>query len=443
MRTPVCDFVAGYAASDTVRLHMPGHKGVGELESLDITEVKGADSLYEADGIIAESEKNASELFGSRTFYSTEGSSHAIRAMLYLATLDAKRRGIRPLILAGRNAHRVFISAAALIGFDVEWLPAGDSYLSAPITKEGLRGALDKMSEKPAAVYLTSPDYLGFTSDISGISEVCLERGILLLVDNAHGAYLKFLTPSRHPIDLGADMCADSAHKTLPALTGGAYLHISAAADERLPDGARSALALFGSTSPSYLILASLDKINPYLKTDFAKDLSIIVDKVKDIRADLEKLGYSTFGDEEMKITINAKNYGYLGDELAELLRNSGIEPEFSDRDFLTLMPSPSDPSSLDKLFKCLSGIKRRKPITERAPRMHTAERVMSIREATLSPSEVLPLSECVGRILATAEVSCPPAVPILIPGERIAREHLEALSYYGTSTLRVLCENI
>ena len=121
MNTPICDFVRSYARTNVLRLHMPGHKGVGVLgvEKLDITEIEGADSLYEASGVIRESEENASQLFGCPTFYSTEGSSLCIRAMMYLIRLQA---GEKPLIWAGRNAHKTFLSAAALLDLDVEWL---------------------------------------------------------------------------------------------------------------------------------------------------------------------------------------------------------------------------------------------------------------------------------------------------------------------------------
>ena len=109
MTTPICDFVRSYAEGKTVRMHMPGHKGKPVLgpEALDITEIAGADVLYSSEGIIRESEKNTARLFGSaRTVYSTEGSSLGIRAMLYLAELDARRRG-KPgaVIAAGRNRH--------------------------------------------------------------------------------------------------------------------------------------------------------------------------------------------------------------------------------------------------------------------------------------------------------------------------------------------------
>ena len=134
MKTPIADFVRRYGAGGTLRLHMPGHKGRGPLgvESLDITEIQGADSLYEASGVIRESEENASGLFGCPTYYSVEGSSQCIRAMVYLALLRAKAQGRRPLIAAGRNAHRTFLGALALLDVEVLWLMprAGEGYLS-------------------------------------------------------------------------------------------------------------------------------------------------------------------------------------------------------------------------------------------------------------------------------------------------------------------------
>ena len=240
MKTPICDFVSAYAAADPLRLHMPGHKGVPVLgaEPLDITEVPGADVLYDARGVIAESEGIAAGLFGSgRTLYACEGSSLAVRAMLYLALLADGGGGARPLVLAGRNAHRSFLSAAALLDFDVEWLrpqPA-DSRLTCRVTPDALDARLAALPRRPAAVYVTSPDYLGHMVDVAGLSAVCRRYGVPLLVDNAHGAYLRFLPADAHPMTLGADMCCDSAHKTLPVLTGGAYLHISASAPPLFP----------------------------------------------------------------------------------------------------------------------------------------------------------------------------------------------------------------
>ena len=223
MNTPICDFVKKYARSDGVRLHMPGHKGASILgfEKYDITEIGGADSLYEADGIIAESEKNASKLFGCPTFYSTEGSSQCIRAMLHLICAGARKNGRKPVIAAGRNAHKTFISAAALIDFDIIWLTsAEDSYLSCTIDANSIEKLLESSDVRPDAVYVTSPDYLGNMADVEKIAALCHRHGVILAVDNAHGAYLGFLVKS--PIDLGADLFCSSAHKTLPVLTGGA-----------------------------------------------------------------------------------------------------------------------------------------------------------------------------------------------------------------------------
>lgn len=395
MNTPICDFVRQY---DRKRWHMPGHKGKGVLgvEKYDITEVAGADSLYTADGIIAESEANASRLFGCPTFYSTEGSSHCIRAMLYLATRKKRR------VLAFRNCHTAFLSAAALLDLDVTWV---DDMTALNVTSEY------------AALYVTSPDYLGRMADISALAERCHAVGVKLLVDNAHGAYLRFLSPSLHPMDLGADMCCDSAHKTLPVLTGGAYLHT------KEPDGVKEALALFGSTSPSYLILQSLDAANLFLE-NFHPALTV------------PDLPFARVGDEPLKVTIAPKMRGYTGLELAEILRGNGYECEFADPDFLVLMPQSGEDLSI---LASLLDLPKRAPILERPPQPMRPKQAMSIREAMLSESERVPVSQALGRVLAQPSVYCPPAIPILVCGEVIDEAALEAFSYYNIEEIRVV----
>lgn len=437
MDTPICDFVRKYAESEAIRLHMPGHKGKNQLgvESMDITEIDGADSLYEASGIIRQSEENVSRLFGCPTFYSTEGSSQCIRAMLYLAMLHAKERGKRPLIAAGRNAHKTFLTGAALLDLDVKWLypKEAGSYLSCDLTVEDVEAVLE--AEKPTAVYLTSPDYLGNVADIAGIAEVCHSHGALLLVDNAHGAYLKFLRPSRHPMDLGADLCCDSAHKTLPVLTGGAYLH----GTEKFRDWAKNALALFGSTSPSYLILQSLDGANPYLAS-LADKLKEFVPCVEAVKETLTKKGYVLYGQEPLKITISAKSYGYTGQELAEILLNCHIVSEFADPDFLVLMLTPENsPRELDALAKALLSVPEKAPIPGQPPRFQPGQRVCSPREAMLSPMEEVPVEKSEGRVLAAATVGCPPAVPIVVSGERIDAHAVRCFQYYGITHCSVI----
>lgn len=440
MTTPICDFARRYAEGDALRLHMPGHKGVGPLgvERWDITEIQGADSLYEAEGIIRESEENASALFGVPTFYSTEGSSQCIRAMVYLVALHAKAQGKRPLIAAGRNAHKTFMSAVALLDVEVEWLlpKAGESYLSCKVSAAEIEAMLSSVAEKPAAVYLTSPDYLGNVADVAAIAAVCHRYGVLLVVDNAHGAYLKFLQPSCHPMDLGADMCCDSAHKTFPVLTGGAYLHTTA----EFALQCKNALQLFGSTSPSYLIMESLDGANAYLADGYSEKLNAFAEKVQEMKVRLAAMCYTLQGDEPLKVTIAAKGYGYTGEELAAVLLRENIVCEFADRDFVVLMLTPEiGEDGLRRLEEVLCAVPKQAAIEESPPAFHACTAIMSVREAMLSPNETVPVEESVGRVLAAASVGCPPAVPIVVCGERIDEEAAQCFDYYGIKTCTVV----
>lgn len=443
MKTPICDFVRKYANSDSVHLHMPGHKGISFLgcEHLDITEISGADSLYDAKGIIAESEKNASELFGCSTYYSTEGSSQCIKAMMYLALLHAKKQGLKPVVAAGRNAHKAFHSAAALLDIDVDWIyPENMSnYLSCNIGADDVKRFLQNTDQKPSAIYLTSPDYLGNVSDIGSIARVCHENGILLMVDNAHGAYLKFLNESMHPIDLGADIFCDSAHKTLPVLTGGAYLHISSEFDRDIASYTRDALSLFGSTSPSYLILQSLDMANDYLE-EYPARLVKFLEELNKLKAIIKDHGYDLYGNEPLKITLKTKAYGYTGEEFAEILGAYGLVCEFSDPDFVVLMFTPELKSEdLERISSVLLSIPRRKAIDNTMPLFHKADRVVSIRDAALSLSEAIPVDRALGRVSALTCYSCPPAVPIVASGERIDEQAIECFKYYGVKECKVI----
>ena len=440
MGTPILDMLKRYSERDILRLHMPAHKG--RLDKNDITEVEGADSLFDASGIIKESEENASRIFGAHSFYSTEGSSLSIRAAVYLTTRYAAECGKKPLILATRNVHRSFVSALALCDCAVEWMlpEKGGSYLSCPVTRDEVQRRISEAN--PTAVYLTSPDYLGKVADVEGIAEVCRKAGVLLIVDNAHGAYLKFLEPSRHPLDLGADICCDSAHKTLEVLGGGAYLHVSKSAPKFFRDNAKEAMALFASTSPSYLILASLDGVNARLEGDFGNTLTTFVDKIEDFKSNLLAIGYKNVSDEPLKITIDAKGYGYSGRALADELLKSDIVCEFSDRDYLVMMLSPyMTDGELKRLFDAFLNVPRRNVIEDTPLPYTLPERVISPREAVFSPSEWLPIDKCLGRILASVTVACPPAVPIIVSGERIDENTVRVAGYYGTEGFSVIKE--
>ncbi len=446
MNTPVFDFLKGYQLEGMSRFHMPGHKGAKRLgcEDWDLTEIKGADALYEAGGIIAQAEENTAALYGSqRSLWSTEGSSQCVRAMLYLAVTH-RGPGTAPVVLAARNVHKSFVHAAALVDFTVEWLwgEESGSLCACPVTAEGLDEALSQMEKPPCAVYITSPDYLGNVQDVAALARAAHRHGSLLLVDNAHGAYLHFLEKPCHPLDLGCDLCCDSAHKTLPVLTGGAYLHIGKSAPQALADNAKAAMALFGSTSPSYLTMASLDLCNAWLAGEGRGELRLAAKRLGELKAALAAHGWTLAGDEPLKLTVNAAASGWGGPELADCLRVGGVEPEYADPEYVVLMAS-ADTSGEDfqKLSDALSAAK---PGTAEkgenpAPRPCALRRAMSIREAVFAPHELVEREKALGRVCAPPTVACPPAIPIAVSGEVIGPEALYLFRHYGIETISVV----
>ena len=442
MKTPIVSFLKSYQEKSPVRMHMPGHKGAGILgfEGMDLTEIYGADELFEAEGIIKESEQNASSLFGCPTYYSTQGSTLCIQTMCTILCQDAKSKGKKPKILAGRNAHRSFIHAAALLDFEIEWLYGNSDYLSCKIHAEDLEKAI--IESLPTAVYLTNPDYLGNLLDIQSLASVCKKHNVLLAIDNAHGAYLRFLEPSLHPIDLGADLCCDSAHKTLPVLTGGAYLHLSESLNQVWKNDVKHFMEYFSSTSPSYLIMASLDAANEVLDTTFRNSLSECVRSVASLKNTLVQHGYTILSGEPMKITISTKEFGYTGNEIANLLMECDIYPEFYDSDYIVLMPSPyNTKDDLKRLETCLCGIDRKPILINKPPKLEQSKKAMNVRQALFSSSITLDVSKSLGQVCSSVTVSCPPAILPVIPGEVISESSIEVMKYYGIETVRVVKE--
>lgn len=442
MKTPIVSFLKSYQEKSPVRMHMPGHKGAGILgfEGMDLTEIYGADELFAAEGIIKESEQNASSLFGCPTYYSTQGSTLCIQTMCTILCQDAKSKGKKPKILAGRNAHRSFIHAAALLDFEIEWLYGNSDYLSCKINAKDLEKEI--VENHPTAVYLTNPDYLGNLLDIKALASVCKKHNVLLAIDNAHGAYLRFLEPSLHPIDLGADLCCSSAHKTLPVLTGGAYLHLSDSLNQVWKNDVKHFMEYFSSTSPSYLIMASLDATNEVLDTTFKKSLSECIQRVDGLKNTLTQHGYTILFGEPMKITISTKEFGYTGNEIANLLMECDIYPEFYDSDYIVLMPSPyNTKDDLKRLETCLCGIDRKPILINKPPKLEQSKKAMNVRQALFSSSITLDVSKSLGQVCSSVTVSCPPAILPVIPGEVISESSIEVMKYYGIETVRVVKE--
>lgn len=441
MTTPVYDFLMNYRKSDTARLHMPGHKGnapIAELDllySLDITEIKNADSLFEADGIIAESEKNASSLFGTAaTVYSVAGSTLCIQAMLSLMKQENRT------VIAVRNLHRAFINAAALLGLDVKWIYP--KYCGGILTGEIILPDVERLlaeTKTPACVYVTSPDYTGKTADIASLSEICRKYNARLLVDNAHGAHLAFMEKNTHPIHLGADLCCDSAHKMLPALTGAAYLHTSRS---EYADKLKQAMSVFASTSPSYPIMMSLDLCNRYISEEIKSDLAYVIREINKIKAEFS--GIISFAEgEALHLTVKAYKSGFCGKEFAELLRKFGVECEYADNQFVVLLISPADKKEIfTKLRYALkNALENVSAYTHDKDNFNipVLKQIMSIRDAAFSASELIDVEKSENRISASVNVPCPPAIPIAVSGEQINRECIEIFKRYGIEKVNVV----
>ena len=442
MRAPISEFVQKYSNSGTNRLHMPGHKGLPLIgvESIDLTEINGADVLYDASGIIKESQDNASKLFGSeKTVYSVEGSSLSIRAICYLLRSYAQFKGVKPLVLATRNAHKTFSFASAICDLSVEWIYSQDNITSCNVTAQQIALAIDGMNVKPIAVYITSPDYLGNILDVKGISRVCKSRGVLTVVDNAHGAYLAFCENNQHPICLGADICCDSAHKTLPALTGCGYLHFSKDVPKYIIDNAQTAMSNFASTSPSYLLLQSLDLLNLYLNGEYKAKLKQTIERLDKFKNSLIDLGFELVGNEPLKVTVSAKSYGYTGSQLAQILRDKGYEVEFSDPDFLVMMFTPENVGCLDDLLEVYKNIKQKKKIKTKAPVVKKGKRAINPKKVLFMPTEVVNIDSALGRVLGENAVGFPPCVPIATLGEKVTKNVIDCCKYYSIETIKVI----
>lgn len=439
--TPLYTALINHKKCNRASFHTPGHKCAAgalpqDLLKLDFTELPDTDSLFEADGAILQAEQKASALFGTkRTLISSGGCTLCIQAMLRLAAPNGGK------IIAGRVIHRSAVNSMALLDLQPVWvLPrqnAGVS-LAGRICAEDIADALRKNPDAKA-VYLTSPDYFGVLSDISAISNVCRQYGVPLLVDNAHGAHLMFTTQNLHPITLGASMTACSAHKTLPVLTGGAWLNI---ADTRFADNAKDAMALFGSTSPSYPIMASLDLSRAWLSEHGAQAYRKLEGTVAEIKHLAANCGIQLPQGivDPTRITLNTASIGMTGTSAAELFRKRGVEPEYADASHVVLIATPFN---TEADFDCLSAAIQALPTAPSLPDHPALPPLptmnVSPRQAIFGGWEQVELHKAKGRIAAQAACPCPPGVPVVMPGEILTKEVIDFLLGYGFFAIKVL----
>lgn len=427
-------FAQHYADTDPVRAHMPGHKGRGDdINRYDITEIYGADSLYEASGIIAESERRTSRIYDCQTLYSCGGSTLCIQTMMTLCAEHGRT------VAAVRNCHRAFLSACIMADLDVKWIwPKGD-LLGGGYDTEDIIRVLDE--HHPSTLYITSPDYLGRMAPIEEIARICHDRDVLLAVDSAHGSYLRFVYRDGlplHPMYRGADICCGSAHKTLPVLTGGAYLHMSSRFDR---DHAKQIMSVYGSSSPSYLILRSLDLCTDHMEEQMALGEANIYNTLRTRTQGLRSCGIDTVEGEDGKLTLIGPSIGYTGRELSQALRERHIECEYSDSIYTVLMLTGMNDEDIARIDAALKDIPRREPYVPVIPRVLPHERAMSLREAFFSPGETIPVSDCAGRICSRAVTVCPPGIAVTVGGEVFLPEDIPLLTDQGIANIDVIAD--
>lgn len=443
--SPVYEMLLSYANNNPARFHMPGHKGnalplkiFGNTLKFDVTELPETDNLFDDTGAILKAEKLAAKFYRTReTLFSAGGSTLCIQAMLRLVS----NRGNK--IICARNIHRAAVNAMALLGLEPVWVwprPFKGSSLPGAVAPADIENVA-KINKNAAAVFLTSPDYYGVMSDIKGISAVCKKYNMPLLVDNAHGAHLSLLGESLHPISLGADMCCDSAHKTLPALTGGSYLHINSPLFSR--DNAKSAMEFFGSTSPSYFITLSLDLARVWMETDGKAAFASLREKVEKIRRLCTSLGFFTPSEavfDPVRITIDTASRGVSGNDTALFMRKRGISPEMSDERHLVLIPAPFNSHyDFDRLEKAILEMPLGMPMPQVQILPEEPRKIMSMREAVISKNEIVEISGTINRTAAEAKCPCPPGVPLIMPGELITADLANSLKSYGVLKIKVV----
>ena len=321
--------------------HTPGHKNnflkLKKLINLDYTELKDTDNLYEPLGPIKYTEEKASKVFKSGfSLISATGCTLCVQAMIKLFCKNGGK------VICNRMMHKSAVNIMQLLNIIPIWLELKvdktTNFYLPPDCNE--IESLLKKSKNVSAVYITSPDYYGTIADIGNISKICKKYNTPLLVDNAHGSHLAFFKPNLHPLALGADAVADSLHKTLPVLTGGAILHLK---DKRLLEKAKRCMEFFGSSSPSFLIMASIDICLDWLINHGESAFFKLIEKTNEINLLAKSRGIVVplHTRDDTRLFFNVKSIGLTGEDCANHFRKYKVEPEFFSEDFVVLIPSP------------------------------------------------------------------------------------------------------
>ncbi|OUL08130.1 aminotransferase class I/II-fold pyridoxal phosphate-dependent enzyme [Trichococcus shcherbakoviae] len=440
------DRLKAHAASESIPMHMPGHKrntallGTDLPYNIDITEIDGFDNLHGASGILNEYMEEITEFYGTeRSFYLVNGSTCGILAGIRAAT---KRGG---KIAIGRNCHKSVYHAIELFGLEAVYLmPEMDEAfgIHGGISTASIADTLKKNPDTQLVV-LTSPTYEGVVSDIATIAEICHAQGIPLMVDEAHGSHFNY---SEHfptsATALGADIVIQSLHKTLPSLTMTSLAHLTG--DLIRPEELARQLAIFESSSPSYVLMASIDRCFRLLRDEGEQLFENYNKRLTDFSEKMEQLQHlkvlchgndssaahpNFFDFDQGKILIAAQGTGLTGQKLSEMLRSEyHIEMEMAYGDHALAMTSVCDTdAAMDALVDALLAIDGTLDSLngEHSPNDGTLffalpEKQCEIWQALESEKVDFPIENAIGQTAAEYVWAYPPGIPLLVPGEWI-----------------------
>ncbi|HAG69397.1 MAG TPA: hypothetical protein DCL38_05430 [Lachnospiraceae bacterium] len=461
-------------------MHMPGHKrrllrDNGLPYGLDITEIEGMDDLHHAGGILKEAMERAAAVFGSeRTWFLVNGSTCGVMAALGAVLKHGDK------VIMARNCHICAFNAARLLGLSTAFVMPEYSTgyrISGSITASSLKRAIAGNPDAKAVI-LTSPTYEGVVSDIEALSGICHENNIPLIIDAAHGAHFRFYQslPLKSALEAGADIVVESAHKTLPSLTQTALLHLR---DFKYTDEKRieEQLSIFESSSPSYILMASLDECTDILKREGERLFSEYEGRLVELYERLSGLksikaagasGITSLPFEEgpfsaiyardpSRVLISGRAAGLSGEELAGILRREyRIEPEMCSGEHVLLLTSVCDTKEgFDRLCDAVTMLDRKSPVKEPAentegeelsdalygedPHLNgsrdtvcATECRLTITEAAESEQELVRMEEAEGRICGEYVYLYPPGIPLLIPGEVLTEGVLRYMKGLG-----------
>lgn len=441
------DELVKFSKKDAVRAHMPGHNGGEGLDPkfrhnafrVDVTEFDATDNLQDPKGILKKSRERAAKAFGAKeTFFLVNGSTVGIQA----AILAAAPRGSK--LIVDRCCHKSVISAMILAGAEPVFIEP-EFYQS-----HGIYGAvtpiavMDAMHDNPdaAGVVITSPTYHGVCADIEKLARHAHSADMFLLVDEAHGAHFAFSDGlPKTALSQGADIVVQSAHKMLPALGQTAFLHLG---DSKLvsADRVRKCVNMLQTSSPSYMLLASLDMAVHRMRGDGAKHLEKLVERITELKSKIGVLsGVScvvSSGLENdydiMKTVIDFSELGITGYGAAELLRRDyGIYPEMADERsvllYFTVGTTLKDIEKVDRAVTDISKTEFKPQALKNVPKLPPIQMSRHMGEAFYAESRKLNIGEAVGKISAEIVNCCPPCVPVAVPGQVITNNVVEYLS--------------